>query len=184
MKKSTGSLELQSVTPDKKRAGWVKRTGRMVLGSLGVAAGLVTLAIPISNVLIRPRLKRLHQLRSPLLARFLQKKGYDFKPVSFRSYDHKRLHGWFLLTHPDNPTIIVLHGVKGNRTSVIRYAIALCNASFNVLVFDSRGHGESEGDYVTYGHHERRDVESAIVFLEQDCGLDPTRIGLAGLSMG
>src|SRR5258705_3264833 len=139
MKKYTPATESESAIQVQNQVGWARRTGKFILGSLGAAAGLVTLAIPISNILIRPRLKRLHQLRSPLLARFLQKKGYDFKPVSFQSYDGKRLHGWILLKSVDNPTIIVLHGVKGNRTSVIRYAIALCNANFNVLVFDSRG---------------------------------------------
>jgi len=184
MKAYTSTPESRNGSPERKSASWVRRTVQITLTGLGTVTGLATFAIPLSNILIRPRLKRLHQLRSPLLARFLQKKGYDFKPVSFRSYDGKKLHGWFLLKGHDNPTIIVLHGVKGNRTSVIRYAITLCNANFNVLVFDSRGHGESEGYYVTYGHHEKRDVESAIAFLEDECGLDPSRIGLVGLSMG
>ena len=81
-------------------------------------------------------------------------------------------------------TVIVLHGVKGNRTSVVRYAITLCNANFNVLLFDWRAHGESDGKYVTYGYYERQDVEAAMDFLKNESGLNCHLIGLAGLSMG
>src|SRR5438132_1377454 len=86
---------------------WVKRAGLYLLSCIGAAATMGSLVIPLSNLLIRPKLKRLHQLRSPLLARFLKQKGYDFAPISFSSYDNKRLHGWFLLKSLDNPTVIV-----------------------------------------------------------------------------
>jgi fermentation-respiration switch protein FrsA (DUF1100 family) len=54
----------------------------------------------------------------------------------------------------------------------------------NVLMFDGRGHGDSEGRYVTYGFYERRDVESAIEWLVAEKKIDRNRVGLAGESMG
>src|SRR5581483_7289694 len=166
------------------RTRWLRALGLFTVGAIGTAAAISSAVIPLSSILIKPKLKRLHQLRSPLLERFLKKKGYDFRSVSFRSYDGKLLHGWWSLKNPERPTIIVLHGVNGNRTSVIRFAMTLSQSGFNVLLFDWRAHGESEGDYVTYGYHERRDVLAAIDFLKQEFNIDADRIGLLGLSMG
>jgi fermentation-respiration switch protein FrsA (DUF1100 family) len=81
-------------------------------------------------------------------------------------------------------TIVVLHGVKKNRTDVIRTVLILRRAGFNVLVFDGRAHGHSEGKFVTYGYVERRDVESIIDWLVHQKTVDKARIGLAGESMG
>jgi len=81
-------------------------------------------------------------------------------------------------------TVVFLHGVKKNRTDVLRAALVLRRAGFNVLVFDGRAHGDSEGRYVTYGFYERRDAESAIDWLVAEKKIDRDRIGLAGESMG
>jgi uncharacterized protein len=79
------------------------------------------------------------------------------------------------------PTVVVLHGVKNNRTDVIRPATVLRRAGFNVLFFDGRAH---EGHFVTYGFYERRDVESAIEWLVEKKKIDRNQVGLAGESMG
>jgi fermentation-respiration switch protein FrsA (DUF1100 family) len=84
----------------------------------------------------------------------------------------------------DAPTVVVLHGVKKNRTAVLRAALVLRRAGFNVLVFDGRAHGTSEGRYVTYGFYERRDVEAAIEWLVAEKKIDKNQVGLAGESMG
>jgi fermentation-respiration switch protein FrsA (DUF1100 family) len=82
------------------------------------------------------------------------------------------------------PTVVILHGVKKNRTDVLRAALVLRRAGFNVLIFDGRAHGNSEGRYVTYGFYERRDVESAIEWLVKEKKINRRRVGLAGESMG
>ena len=82
------------------------------------------------------------------------------------------------------PTVVVLHGVKKNRTDVLRAALILRRAGFNVLMLDGRGHGNSEGRYVTYGFYERRDVEAAIEWLVVAKNIDRHRFALAGESMG
>jgi uncharacterized protein len=80
--------------------------------------------------------------------------------------------------------VVILHGVKKNRTDVLRAALALRRAGLNVLVFDGRAHGSSEGRYVTYGHNERRDAEAALDWLVSEKGVAKDRIGVAGESMG
>jgi len=156
--------------------------------ALGVA-GSVTLAFgatcyQLSQALIRPRLKRLTQLKSPHLRHLLRRRNIRFEDVTFNSFDGTRLYGWWMASGAARPTIVLLHGVKKNRTDVLRGALVLCEAGFNVLVFDGRAHGDSEGRFVTYGFYERRDVESAIDWLVTNKQVDRNCLGLAGESMG
>jgi uncharacterized protein len=164
---------------------WTKRAG---LTALGIAGSYLTFcvgaAIPLSSHLIRPRLKRLPQLDSKHLRRFLAGRELAFEDVTFRSFDGTRLHGWWFEVGRDRPTVIALHGVTKNRTDMVRFAIALAEAGINVLLFDGRGHGKSEGRFVTYGFFEKRDVEAAIDFAVLTKGVSDARIGLAGISMG
>ena len=167
------------------RTNWLRLAGMIVLGT----AGSVTLALgatcfQLSQMLIRPRLKRLSQLKSPHLRHLLKRRHIQFEDVTFASFDGTRLYGWWMATGADAPTIVLIHGVKKNRTDVLRAAIVLCEAGFNVLVFDGRAHGSSEGRFVTYGFFERRDVESAIDWLIEHKQIDRRRLGLAGESMG
>ncbi len=177
----SASLKAGAIT----QRNWLRLAGMIALGT----AGSVTLALgatcfQLSQVLIRPRLKRLSQLKSPHLRHLLKRRGIPFEDVTFASFDGTRLYGWWMATGRDAPTIVVLHGVKKNRTDVLRAALALYEAGFNVLVFDGRAHGSSEGRFVTYGFFERRDVESAIDWLVAHKQVDRRRIGLAGESMG
>jgi uncharacterized protein len=164
---------------------WAKRAAYAALGMAGsYLTFCVGAAFPLSSRLIRPRLKRIRQLESEHLRRFLAERGVGFEEVSFRSFDDVRLHGWWFDAGRDRPTVIALHGVSKNRTDMIRFALALGAARMNVLLFDGRGHGKSEGRYVTYGFYEKRDVEAAIDFAVTAKGADELRIGLAGISMG
>jgi dipeptidyl aminopeptidase/acylaminoacyl peptidase len=164
---------------------WLRLAGYMALG----AAGSITIAIgaasyPLSGLLIRPRLKRLSQLKSPHLRHLIRRSSIPFEDVTIPSFDGTRLYGWWMGARSNTPTVVVLHGVKKNRTDVLRAALVLRRARFNVLMFDGRGHGDSEGRYVTYGFYERRDVESAIDWLVKEKKVDRNCVGLAGESMG
>lgn len=164
---------------------WLRYASYVALG----LAGTLTIAVgaasyPLSGLLIRPRLKRLSQLKSPHLRHLFRRSGIAFEDVTIPSFDHTRLYGWWMSAGRKAATVVVLHGVKKNRTDVLRAALVLRRAGLNVLVFDGRGHGDSEGRYVTYGFYERRDVESAIEWLIEEKKIDRNRVGLAGESMG
>jgi fermentation-respiration switch protein FrsA (DUF1100 family) len=53
-----------------------------------------------------------------------------------------------------------------------------------VLLYDSRGRGESEGSPVGYGWGWRKDVAGALAFLRGQPDVDASRIGALGLSRG
>ena len=182
------------------RKNWLRLAGMVALGTAGsMTLALGATVLQLSQVLIRPRLKRLSQLKSPHLRHLLRRRNIEFEDVTFDSFDGTRLFGWWMAAKttaprrrskgastatPAAPTIVILHGVKKNRTDVLRAAIVLHEAGFNVLVFDGRAHGSSGGRFVTYGFFERRDVESAIDWLIEHKNADRRRIGLAGESMG
>lgn len=164
---------------------WLRYAGYAALG----LAGTLTIAVsaasyPLAGLLIRPRLKRLSQLKSPHIRHLIRRTGIAFEDVTIPSFDNTRLYGWWMRAGRSAATVVVLHGVKKNRTDVLRAALVLRGAGLNVLMFDGRGHGNSEGRYVTYGFYERRDVESAIEWLIKEKKIDGNRVGLAGESMG
>jgi uncharacterized protein len=164
---------------------WLRLAGYVALGAAGsLAIALGAASYPLSELLIRPKLKRLSQLKSPHLRHLLRRSRILFDDVTIPSFDGTRLYGWWMRASRKAPTIVILHGVKKNRTDVLRAALVLRRAGFNVLLFDGRGHGSSEGRFVTYGFYERRDVESAIDWLATEKRIDRHRIGLAGESMG
>jgi fermentation-respiration switch protein FrsA (DUF1100 family) len=162
---------------------WSKAAWILGLGTAGSAA-LVGATYPLSGLLIRPRQKRLAQLKSPHIKALLHRLGIQVEDVGFSSFDSTQLKGWWLEVNPGGPTVVILHGVKKNRTDVIRTSIILGRAGFNILVFDGRGHGNSGGRYVTYGFYEKRDVDCAIKWLVDEKRIMPGLIGLAGESMG
>src|SRR5215467_5085106 len=171
-------------TTERDYSAWARYAAYAGLGAGSLALLVGAASYPLSGLLIRPRLKRLSQLKSPHLRRLINRIDIEFEDVVFSSFDGTRLYGWWMRASADGPTVVVLHGVKKNRTDVIRTALLLRRAGYNVLVFDGRGHGNSGGRYVTYGFYERRDVESALEFLVTEKKINRQRVGLAGESMG
>lgn len=86
------------------------------------------------------------------------------------------------------PAVIVVHGVNDckHRPTVLFPAGMLNRAGYNVMVIDLRNHGFSEADngYFTGGVTEHLDVLGAYDWLIAERGIDPTRVGLLGTSLG
>ncbi len=79
--------------------------------------------------------------------------------VSIAAQDRARLSGWWLKAdRPNGNCVVVLHGIKDSRASSLRFAPMFLNAGYDVLLPDSRAHGASEGEFVTYGLLEKHDV--------------------------
>lgn len=112
--------------------------------------------------------------------------------ISFTTFDNSiqqtgkqlKLDGLLIRAeNPDAPTVIALHGKGSNRIGVLRFGNLFRKLGFNVLIYDQRHHGRSEGDFTTYGYYESHDVKAAIDFLEAK-GLNTEQLGIIGESFG
>ncbi len=79
---------------------------------------------------------------------------------------------------PSRGTIVYLHGIADNRGSASGVIPRFLARGFNVIAYDSRAHGESQGDACTYGFFEKQDLHRVIDTL----GPDP--VVLIGTSLG
>jgi len=105
-----------------------------------------------------------------------------FENVTFRTDDGLLLRGWWVPAPGSDRAILQLHGYAGSMDPDIQYLPAWHAAGLNVLLFDFRAHGRSEGRVTTFGYLERYDVQGAIRFLQQEKGM--RRIALVGFSLG
>jgi uncharacterized protein len=73
--------------------------------------------------------------------------------------DNVRLVAWWLRpATPNGNCVIVLHGIADSRAGSAGFAPMFLTQGYGVLVPDSRAHGESGGEFVTYGLLEKYDV--------------------------
>ena len=112
--------------------------------------------------------------------------GLDYEDIEFPSSDDELImHGWYLPCPDSEQVIIMLHGADGNRASpsvdMLGIAAELVANGYSILMFDMRGHGESEGDRLSAGYHERKDLLGALDYV-QEVGFK--HIGVLGFSMG
>jgi len=130
---------------------------------------------------------------------FYQTRGLPTSPMQLQlpyEYFHflasdgvSLLSAWFIparrvesSTKKPRATIIYLHGVGDNKMSGLLLAKVLHENNFNVMLYDSRAHGESGGRFCTYGYYEKHDVQTAIY--EAQKKYSTGKIGVFGTSMG
>lgn len=63
--------------------------------------------------------------------------------------------------------VVLLSGIRGNRKNQLQRAGLYLEKSFSVLLPDLRGTGESEGNIITFGWEERKDVVSLYHYLSK-----------------
>ena len=94
-----------------------------------------------------------------------------WQTVSLRAFDGVPLEAWFVRPAvPNGNCVMVLHGIGDSRQGSAGFAPQFLDQGYSVLLPDSRGHGASGGDLVTYGLWEKYDVRDWAHWLRQhDC---------------
>jgi dipeptidyl aminopeptidase/acylaminoacyl peptidase len=176
-------MKLQLTASDKSKGSRSPRFWRnmAITGLLVLLVGALIVATYIATTAARLAKNTLTPPRDPVDRTPLDAGIEGYEDVTFAASDGVTLHGWYVL--PENGAVIILaHGYAGNRLMLLPEARVLVGQGYGALLFDFRGHGESEGDLVTIGDHERRDLDAAIDFVAAQPGVE--KIGAIGFSMG
>lgn len=108
--------------------------------------------------------------------------GLAYEGVEFPSHYKALIRGWWLPAESPLGTLILCHGQSGSMEGDLAMAAALRGAGYNLLMFNFRAHGTSEGGQVTFGVFEKEDLLGALDFLASEKNIQ--QVGVVGLSMG
>ncbi len=90
--------------------------------------------------------------------------------------------GWFVPSGENAPCLLLMHGVRSDRRSMIERARLLRQAGYSALLFDFQAHGESPGEHITFGYRESSNARAAVSFLRSR--FKCSKIGALGQSLG
>ncbi len=106
------------------------------------------------------------------------------RALSFHSRGGPLLRGDFWAQPHPAPTVVICHGYSISRARLRNVAALEYNSGFNILLFDFRGHGESEAVATSGGTAEVLDLQAAIDQAAAQPETLPGKIILHGFSMG
>ncbi len=111
--------------------------------------------------------------------------GLKHRKVDLKSTDGLDLVAWWIPGNDTSRAVILVPGLEGGKSEehILYTAAVYARAGYGVLMIDLRGQGGSEGERVTMGYEEVRDVRGALLWLEKR-GFPPTGVVLHGFSMG
>jgi len=118
----------------------------------------------------------------------------DFQLKHNLKVDWKREHGnirlEFEFKSPKRPapitpkgTILLLHGYMMSKETMLHWALDLAEAGYRAILVDLRGHGQSTGQWITYGAREADDLTQVLDDLERRGAL-AGKLGVLGTSYG
>lgn len=132
----------------------------------------------------------LHPMKRALTADLIRQADASFavthghrEDFTVTAPDGVLLRGWKVRAlNPNGSWVLLFHGVSDNRVGVIGQSEFLLQNGYNVVMMDSRAHGDSGGPIATYGWLERKDVSATIDALEKS--EHPRHLFALGESMG
>ncbi len=107
----------------------------------------------------------------------------DVRSWSTQTADGLTLRGWYLPTEERRHLIVLVHGMWSSWLEMAGLGRDLHRRGFDVLLFDLRGHGESDPSRLYLGRRERADLRAVMDWAES-FGFSDDRIGWLGYSMG
>lgn len=113
------------------------------------------------------------------------KYGYRYEDVSFQSEDETKLHGWFIQPKEGvKPlgTVVFHHGNAGSVGYHITFVGWMVRAGYQVLLYDYRGYGKSEGKITRKGLVQ--DARAAVNYVKTRKDVNAKRLISFGHSLG
>ncbi len=112
-------------------------------------------------------------------------KRSDIQKVSYFSQDGLLLSGYLIKRAQAQANIVLCHGYRGAKEFMYGYIDLFPQC--NLLLFDFRAHGQSEGAIISIGCHEYKDVIASVDFMKKHVkAVDGKNLPLIvlGISMG
>jgi len=111
-------------------------------------------------------------------------KNIPFQNIEIITKDSIKLKGYFVKSRIDTTyaSIILIHGIGGCKEHFTDLSIDLANRGYNSWLFDNRAHGESGGQFSTYGYKEKEDISEIVDQIKRYN--QNLKIGIWGNSLG
>jgi uncharacterized protein len=104
------------------------------------------------------------------------------RSLTFSSASGGRLSAWFIPGTATQGAVLLLHPIRSNKRTMLSRATFLKRQGYSILLVDFQAHGESEGDRITFGYREAKDVKAAVEKLRE---LAPgEKVAALGVSLG
>lgn len=108
--------------------------------------------------------------------------GFPYEDVSLAAKDGTRLHGWYIPNPASSRVLLFFHGNAGNISHRGESVRIFHRLGFNILIFDYRGYGRSQGKPDEAGLYQ--DAMAAWQYLTRTRGIAGSNIVIFGRSLG
>lgn len=108
--------------------------------------------------------------------------GLDYEETTFTTEDGAALHGWYVPATESRGTVLFFHGNAGNIADRMDTILQLHRLGLNLLIFDYRGYGRSEGTPSEDGLYQ--DARAAYDYLKEERRVEADRLIIMGRSLG
>ncbi len=93
-----------------------------------------------------------------------------------------KIHGWFIPATKARACVLLVPGLRADRTRMVQRARFLRASGFTTLLIDLQGHGETPGQQLTFGYREAENVKDAVGYLRHTRGCK--KVAIIGTSLG
>jgi uncharacterized protein len=107
--------------------------------------------------------------------------SFAYQTAVLKTKDNLNIEAWYTAADSAKGTVILFHGINGNKSMLIPEAVQFLNFGYNIVLVDLRGHGNSEGSISTLGVKETEEVKLAYDYV---ISKGEKNIFIYGISMG
>jgi dienelactone hydrolase len=167
---------------------WLKTLASAILILICIVIiGQLAISYQFAQLLVHyPKHSRAEATRQPnakieqIFAAF-DVQGYE--KITLQTEDGMNLEAVYLPSQ-NQASLIILHGYKNYLYETAHIASLLQKHGYGAILPVFRAHGESDGELITFGKHEVKDVQATYDYLLTQDDVNPEKIGLIGNSMG
>jgi len=110
----------------------------------------------------------------------------SFQTQFVTNADQQKIAYWYFPVTQPKAVVILIHGLSnpGGKTQSIGYAQFLHDAGYSTVALDLRSFGESDGQKITLGENEWKDVDIVFDAIKARSENKTLKVGYLGVSMG